>query len=255
MLRSNSAKDRLRSGKPVIGVGLTFASPAMVELCAYAGFHFVRIDCEHGPMDPAIAEHLIRTAEATGITPLVRPPANQSHEILRYLDAGAQGVLVPHIETKEDAERAARAVRFHPHGDRSMGGTRWAQYGAFASMTELAAQSNEAMFMMALIESKAGVDNLDEILAVEGVDAVQIGPNDLSQSLGLPAQVNEPVVREYMDRIIDKTVASGKYMALGAGSVESAKRLLDRGVMMIELSVTQIFLDSARGMISDIGIG
>lgn len=248
----NAAKERLKAGKPVIGISLTFASPALVELCGYAGFHYVRIDCEHGPMDPTIAEHMVRAAEVAGITPVVRPPANQYHEILRYLDTGILGVLVPHIETRADAEAAVRAARFHPLGERGLAGIRWTRYGTAGPLSELVKEANEAVFLLALIESKKGVENLDEILAVEGIDAVQIGPSDLSQSLGLTAQFNNPVVREHIDRVIDKALAAGKYVAFGARDAESARKLLDRGVQIVEITGSQLFLDASRSLLKDL---
>jgi 4-hydroxy-2-oxoheptanedioate aldolase len=254
MIIASALKERLRAGKPVVGVSFTFPSPAMMEMCAYAGFHFARIDCEHGPMDPIAAEHMVRAAEATGITPIVRVPVNASHEILRYLDTGAQGVLVPHIETRADAEAAARSVRFHPRGERGLAGARWAGFGAVRPLDQLIAEANDAMLLMALIESAKGVDNLDEILAVTDVDAVQIGPADLSQSLGLAAQITHPVVQEHIDRVIDKSLAAGKYVAFGARDLQAARELIDRGVQIVELSASQIFLGAGRAFLRDLAL-
>lgn len=246
VLIRNTMKERLQAGKPVLGMGLPFPSPAIVELCAYAGLHFVRIDCEHGPMDPLAVEHMVRAAEAAGITPYVRPPVNQPHETLRLLDAGALTVLAPGIETKADAERAAQSVRYYPQGKRGLAGVRWARHGALAPLPEMVKQENDAILLLALIESKAGVENLDEILAVEGVDGVCIGPNDLSQSLGLPAQASHPVVQEHINLIIDKALAAGKYVQIGVRDREGAKKMLDRGVQIVELGAAQVFMDGCR---------
>ncbi|MHB1416252.1 MAG: HpcH/HpaI aldolase family protein [Chloroflexota bacterium] len=250
----NKAKERLRAGKPIVGVGFTFASPTLIELCAYAGFHFVRIDCEHGPMDPAITEDLVRTAEAAGITPIVRPPFNSSHEILRYLDTGAQGVLVPHIETRADAEAAAKSARYFPQGERGMAGGRWSRYLTAGTLPDLIKQVNDAVLLMALVESKNGVDNLDEILAVPGIDAIQVGHNDLSQSLGLPALVNEPIVQEHINRIIDKSLAAGKYVGMLAADAAAAHKLLDRGVQIVEMTANKLFFDSSRAILKDLAL-
>ncbi|MHB1004404.1 MAG: HpcH/HpaI aldolase family protein [Chloroflexota bacterium] len=245
----NTCKERLKAGKTCVGVSLTFPSPAVVELCAYAGFHFVRIDCEHGPMDPVTAEHMIRAAEAAGITPLVRPPANLPHETLRLLDAGAMGVLAPGIETKEDAERAARSVRYYPEGQRGLAGGRWAHFGSAGPLPELVKQENDAMLLMALIESGQGVENLDEIIAVSGVDVIAIGPNDLSQSLGFPAQTSNPVVQQHINTIIDKALAAGKWVHYLARDTEAVRQRIDRGVQMIELTGSNLFLDAGRGIL------
>lgn len=251
----NTAKERLRAGKPIVGVGMTFPSPAVVELCAYAGFHFVRIDCEHGPMGPVEAEQMVRAAEAAGITPIARPPANAFHEILRLLDAGVQGVLVPHIETKEDAEAAAKAARYYPQGERGMAGARWSRYGTSGPMTELIKQANDAVLVMALLESAKGAENIDEILAVPGIDVVWIGHMDLSQSLGVPAQASLPVVQERVDRIVDRSLKAGKYVGMLAPDAATARQLLDRGVQIIEFGASQLLVGAGRAALRELSLG
>ncbi|MHB1134065.1 MAG: HpcH/HpaI aldolase family protein [Chloroflexota bacterium] len=248
----NKAKERLKEGKPIYGVGLTFPSAAIVELCAYAGFDYVRIDCEHGPMDPMAVEDMVRAAEAAGITPLARPPANNFHEVLRLLDAGVQGVLTPHIETKADAEQAAKAARYYPQGERGMAGARWTHYGTGGPMAELIKQANESVLLMALIESATGVQNLDDILAVPGIDLVQVGHMDLSQSLGLPAQITHPTVQEHIDRILKKSLAAGKYVGMIANDADSARQLVERGFRLIEFSAAQLYVGAGRSLLKDV---
>jgi 4-hydroxy-2-oxoheptanedioate aldolase len=251
----NTAKERLKSGKPVVGVGITFPSPAVAEMCGYAGFDFVRIDCEHGPMGPVEAEQMVRAAEAAGITPLARPPANNPHEILRLLDAGVQGLLVPHIESKEDAQAAAKASRYYPQGERGMAGARWSHHGAAGPMTEMIKQANDAVLVMALLESARGADEIDEIVAVPGIDVIWIGASDLSQSLGLPAQVNHPTVQKYIDRIVDRSLKAGKYVGMLAPDAAAARQLLDRGLMLIEFGASQLFVGAGRAVLKDLPRG
>lgn len=242
----NTMKEKLQAGKPVVGVSLTFFSPTMAELCGYAGFDYVRIDCEHGPMDPVSAEHMIRACEAVGVTPMVRPPTNQAHETLRLLDAGALGVLAPGIHTVEDARRAAMSVRYYPEGERGLAGVRWSRYGSLGPLPDVVKMENDAMFLMALIESAEGVENLDEIVKVAGVDAIAIGPNDLSQSMGKPARTGDPEVQAAIDKIIDKALAAGKYVHYGANDADSAKKLIDRGVQIVEITGTALFVSAGK---------
>ncbi|MCL4466079.1 MAG: aldolase/citrate lyase family protein [Chloroflexi bacterium] len=253
MVITNAAKERLRAGKPIFGVGLTFPSPATVELCAYAGFDFVRIDCEHGPMDPVAAEQMVRAAEASGITPFARTPTNAFHEVLRLLDAGVLGVLVPHIESRAEAEAAAKAMRYYPEGERGMAGSRWARYGSLGPLPELIKQANAAVLLMTLIESAKGVENLEEIVSVPGVDVVWIGHNDLSQSLGVPAQVQLPIVQEHIDRIIKIARAANKPVAMLTNDADGAKKLLDRGVQIVEFGATQLFMNAGRSILGQLG--
>lgn len=244
----NTMKEKLAAGKPVVGVSLTFFSPTMAELCGYAGFDFVRIDCEHGPMDPVSAEHMIRAAEAVGITPIVRPPANLPHETLRLLDAGALGVLAPGIHTVEDAKRAAKSVRYYPEGERGLAGVRWSRYGSLGPLSNVVKMENDAMFLLALIESAQGVENAAEIVKVPGIDAIAIGPNDLSQSMGKPAQVGDPEVRAAIDKVIDIALGAGKYVHFGASDPESAKKLIDRGVQIVEITGTALFISAGKAI-------
>ena len=248
----NQALARLRAGKAVVGVCLGFPCPAMVELCAYAGFHFVRLDCEHGPMDPLSVEEHVRAAEAAGISVLVRPPTNASHEILRYLDTGANGVVVPHIETRADAEAAVQAAFFYPLGQRGMATARWTRYGTAGPMAELIREANDNILLIALIESAKGLENLSEILAVKGVNAVQIGPQDLSQSLGLPAQLAHPTVQAAIDRIIDESRAAGKWVSMAAYGSMTVKKQIERGVTITEVMAKDLVVQSGRALLNEL---
>ncbi len=239
----NTLLEKLQAGKPTIGVSLTFFSPTIAELVGYAGFDFMRIDCEHGPMDVVSAEHMIRAAELSGVTPIVRPPTNQPWEILRLLDAGALGVLAPGCETVADVERAAKAVRYYPEGERGLAGVRWSKYGAMGSLSDAIKMENREMFLIALIESVRGIENLDEMLKVPGLDAVAIGPNDLSQTMGMPSLTSRQEVQDNIFKVVDKAKAAGKYVHLVcSGTPEDAIKLTERGVDIVELNATAMFM-------------
>ena len=174
----------------------------------------------------------MRAAEAAGTTPIVRVPTNAPEEILRFLDTGAQGVLVPQVTTREDAERAVRAARYHPLGQRGLAGTRAADYGLGGSLGPYAQEANETILVQALIEDVRAIDNLPAILAVEGLDIIAIGPSDLSQSLGHPGERNHPAVREAIAEIIRLGVAAGKVVGMNTPTGADAARERARGVRL-----------------------
>ncbi|MCL5026658.1 MAG: aldolase/citrate lyase family protein [Chloroflexi bacterium] len=253
-LPRNLTKERMKAGKPCLGVGVFFGSPAFVEMLAYAGFHWMYIDCEHGPMSHETVESMIRAAEVAGITPLVRPPRNESQTILRYLDMGAQGMLVPHIETRADAEAAVRYCKYAPEGERGLAGVRWAKFGSAGPLKEAVKEENDRVIVMALIESAKGVENLPEIIRVPGVDIIQIGPSDLGQSLGYVGDSGAPLVHEYIDRIINTCLAAGKPVGIGASNVENARKLLARGVPFVNLSARDLVVGAGRAFVQGTGV-
>ena len=245
MLR-NLAKERIKAGKPIVGAVVHFAAPDFVEMLGFAGLHWVFIDCEHGAMSEESVEGMVRAAEVSGITPIVRPPGDDPHVILRYLDLGAQGLIIPHVETKEDAEAAVRNTKYYPLGERGVGRVRWSKWGTAGSEGELLAQANEMTMIIALVESAKGVENLPGILSVEGIDAILIGPSDLSQSLGLPCQYTHPKVREYVDRIMDTCIAAKKPVGIGFNNGEEARKFIQRGGSMVYINENFLIQNACR---------
>ncbi|MCU6616162.1 aldolase/citrate lyase family protein [Achromobacter mucicolens] len=185
--------DMLRSGKPLRGLFNGLPSPAIVEMCAYAGFDFIILDNEHGSADFGMTEHMLRAARATGIVPIVRC---FEHDLPRILDMGASAVQVPMVETAEQARRLAGMIHYPPVGRRgSAFSTRAAGYGAFGGAGHTQ-RSNDGIGFIAMIETPEAIAVAGEIAAVDGVDAVFIGPNDLAHAMGHGSDWNaEPVQR------------------------------------------------------------
>ena len=184
---TNAMKDKIRRGEAAYGVSLMFPSPQLVEMVAYAGFDWVLIDCEHGSIGLAEVELMAMAADASGITPIGRPRSNATADIQAIMDRGVKGVQIPHINTRADAERVVAAVKFGPGAQRGLAaGTRPDRWGLGAKMTDFVAQANTASLMCIQIEDREAVDNIDELLGVDGIDVHFIGPSDLSQSLGYP---------------------------------------------------------------------
>lgn len=185
--------EMLRSGKPLRGLFNGLPSPAIVEMCAYAGFDFIILDNEHGSADFGMTEHMMRAARATGIVPIVRC---FEHDLPRILDMGASAVQVPMVETAEQARRLAGMIHYPPVGRRgSAFSTRAAGYGAFGGAGHTQ-RSNDGIGFIAMIETPEAIAAAGEIAAVDGVDAVFIGPNDLAHAMGHGSDWNaEPVQR------------------------------------------------------------
>jgi len=185
--------DMLRSGKPLRGLFNGLSSPAIVEMCAYAGFDFIILDNEHGSADFGMTEHMLRAARATGIVPIVRC---FEQDLPRILDMGASAVQVPMVESAEQARRLAGMIHYPPVGRRgSAFSTRAAGYGAFGGAGHTQ-RSNEGIGFIAMIETPEAIAAAGEIAAVDGVDAVFIGPNDLAHAMGHGSDWNaEPVQR------------------------------------------------------------
>ena len=181
-----SIKEKLARGAVVTMINPDHPSPSLVEFIAGLGFDAIFIDCEHGMAGIERVQEMCRAARAAGAAPIVRPDANQPWLITRYLDAGAGGVMVPHIDSAAAARELVAAVRYARHSD-------------FASK-----------LVIAMVESRQALDNLDEILAVEGIDVFFVGPGDLSNTLGMPGQRFHPKVGELVMQAGRRIVAAGK---------------------------------------------
>jgi 4-hydroxy-2-oxoheptanedioate aldolase len=217
----------LAGDQPLFGMFVGIASPAIVEMCGYAGFDFVVLDNEHGPASIESTENLIRAARCANVIPVVR---TLESDILRVLDIGASAIQVPQVNTAEQARRIVAAAKYPPVGSRGAAfSPRAAGYGFFGGQPH-AQRSNEGTSVILMIETKQALDNLDEILAVPGIDAIFIGPNDLSFSMGHQGNQKHPDVVAAIETAIKKIartrVAPGlmtvavedyrKYAALGA---------------------------------------
>ena len=196
-MSENKLKTKLKNGEVVLGPFVNLGPGALIEIAAYAGFDFVIIDTEHGPLDIPTAEDLCRVAHGADITPIVRVRENDPPQILRALDIGAAGVQVPQICSKADAEALVRAAKYAPLGLRGVSPyTRAARY--FADGPQIFDRLNEESMVLIHVEGVEGLENLRDITSVPGLDVIFLGPYDLSQSLGIPGQVNDPRVVDRM---------------------------------------------------------
>jgi 2-keto-3-deoxy-L-rhamnonate aldolase RhmA len=208
-MKENRVKRVMREGGLAIVSHTGFADPAIVEIIAMAGFDGVFIDMEHTGFDLQLVGEMIRVADLTGITSIVRVPENNPKVILRILDMGAQGIQVPHVEGAEGARRAVDAVRYPPVGQRgAAGNTRAAGYGS-VPWNEHVQTSNDEILLIVMTEDLKGINDIEAIAAMDGVDLISLGPTDLSAALGI-TDPTDPRLRETVEGLVAKVNGIGK---------------------------------------------
>ncbi|RLM88289.1 aldolase [Halobellus sp. Atlit-38R] len=194
---------RLRACEPVAGCWISIGHPASAELLAGVGYDFAVLDGEHTEMTLEALATVVRAVAAAGTdtVPIVRVASNDPTEVKRVLDLGPVGVMVPSVETAAEAERAVDACTYRPHGRRGVAGYRAAGYGA--NLQEYVASASEEVLTIVQVESERGVENVEKIAAVDGVDALFIGPVDLSASLDVFGDYDADEMQDAVDRIVD----------------------------------------------------
>jgi 2-keto-3-deoxy-L-rhamnonate aldolase RhmA len=235
-MRPNTTKQKLREGRTVMGAIIGEYAPVALEMTGALGFDFVMIDCEHGSMTLDQVENLVRASEAFDLTPLARVPDHEPSTILRFLDRGVQGIIVPHVNTAEQALAVTRAARYYPDGERSIGSTRAHDYYVGVSRAEAAKFLNEHVMVIPMIEHIDAVRNMDAILAVPGIDVVHIAANDLAQSMGFPPEAE---VRAQSMEAIAKARAAGIPAGVGGndpGNPAAVAELVREGATFVTLS-------------------
>lgn len=231
----NTVKEKIRAGSVVVGAQLRFGSPAIAEMFGHAGFDFLVVDSEHAPQTAVGIQHQLQAIASTPATSIVRVTKNDPDLMRPYLDMGAGGILAPFIRGRDDAALGARALRYPPQGTRGFGPARAWRYG-FDS--EYFKHADEHMLFIPIIEDVDAVRNIDEILAVDGVDTFIIGPADLSFSLGVPMQFEHPKFVDAIDTITRAGLRSGKPMGTSVygGDVFDAhtfRKFVDQGYTVL----------------------
>lgn len=238
----------------VAGLFVMVADPAIVEIAGLAGFDFVVLDTEHGPASAESVEHLLRAADTVGVSCVVRVPSRGFAQIQRALDAGAAGIVAPHVGSRADAEALVAAVRYPPVGRRGFAGTaRSGRYG-FVPRQEVL-DGGDDLLVVAQIEDAEALDTLGEIVGTPGLNAVLVGPSDLSVSLGVSGAEFDQRLSALLERLT--TLASGRSdLAVGcfAANSEQGRRLLSTGIDFVVLSSTGIIADAISSGYEQLGI-
>ncbi|HEV8097265.1 MAG TPA: aldolase/citrate lyase family protein [Burkholderiales bacterium] len=231
----NHALRQLRAGKLAIGVGLRQARTVdTAQIMRTAGFDWLFIDCEHNSMGTDTAAQIASASLAVGITPVVRVAGKEHWLASRMLDNGAQGVVVPHVESDSEAKRIADHCRFPPLGHRSMGGGLQQLGFAPVPVGEAARIVNEETLVVLMLESPRGIENCEAIAAVPGIDALLIGTNDLCMEMGIPGQFDDPRIHEAYTKVIAACRKHGKFPGMGGMyTPELLERHIGMGVQLI----------------------
>ena len=236
MLQTSKVKQKLKNGEIVIRAFLRSSDPTSAEIMALAGVDLIVIDNEHYPFNPQRMETIIRAAETYGAECMVRVPNTEPARIAQIMDMGAIGVVVPHIESREEALAVVDAVKYAPVGHRGFCPiTRAADYGFTASPADYPVRANRDSVVSIMVETKRGLENLDEILSIPEIDVVAIGPSDVSASYGLPGQPDHPVVKAAIEEGQRKIIASGKCLCDLYKNPEQAKKAIRSGVRMFQI--------------------
>lgn len=204
---AGSLRSKVKLRQTTIGSWITVGSTVVAEIMARSGFDWLVVDMEHSAITLDIAQELIRVIDLCGVPPIVRVGHNQPNLIKRVMDAGAHGVIVPMVNTKEEAEQAVRSVKYPPLGFRGVGLARAQKYGRDFEGYRSWNQDNSVVIVQ--VEHIQAVRNLEEILSVPGVDGFIVGPYDLSGSLGIPGQFDHPELLEALDTIRTKATRLG----------------------------------------------
>ncbi|GAB4371056.1 MAG: aldolase/citrate lyase family protein [Spirochaetales bacterium] len=246
----NPVKAKLRQGKVSLGTWMQIGHPMVAEILAQVGFDWIAVDMEHSDMNMRDFTDAARGMYGRGNTPfgpipLARVRENDTLAIRQVLDSGAWGVIVPLVNSAEEAKRAVQAAKFPPEGIRGTAFFRGNDYGL--SFTEYMQHANQEGLVMVMIETKEAVESIEAILQVEGVDGVFIGPYDLSLSYGIPGQLSDPVMREARRKVLEGCRKAKK--TAGIHLVQTDKETLGatirEGFTFIGLSMDSLFLDRA----------
>jgi len=242
----NSMKEKMYRREPVSGCMIQGFHSALVEICGLAGFDFIFIDAEHGSLSPKDCEELVRAAETRHTVPLIRVPNSEPDTILRFMDIGAMGIILPGVSTKEEAEKAVRAVKYYPQGNRGLNAVRASDYGMTKPLSEYIVDANQETIVLAIIENTTAIANLAEILSVDGLDGVILGTSDLSQSLGVPGQGKHPKVQEAYHLFVKEGLKAGKPIGTVVRPGETVQGYLDAGLSILITSAYSLFGNEAK---------
>ncbi|SLN26324.1 4-hydroxy-2-oxo-heptane-1,7-dioate aldolase [Pseudoruegeria aquimaris] len=245
----NGFKTALKRGERQIGCWMSLADPYAAELMASTGFDWLVIDGEHAPNDLRSTLAQLQALRGTGVHPVVRLTAGEPWMIKMALDVGAQTLLIPMVETAEQARALVAASRYPPEGIRGVGYA-VARAAGFAAIPDYGETADAQICLLVQVETRKGLENLDAILAVEGVDGVFIGPADLAASLGHLAQGDHPEVTAAIDEAITRIVAAGKAAGILVFDLDRAAHFLQLGASFVAVGADMALLANAARSLS-----
>ncbi|VDS10644.1 4-hydroxy-2-oxo-heptane-1,7-dioate aldolase [Paracoccus haematequi] len=250
----NHFKHRLLAGEQLIGIWMSSVSPLLAEMLSLVGYDWMLFDSEHAPVEVSGIMPLLQAAAAGKTSSVVRPAWNDKVLIKRHLDQGAQTLLIPFVESADEAQAAVRAMRYPPAGIRGVAGsTRASRFGLAADYLH---RAEEELCLLVQIETGTAMEQLEEIAAVSGVDGVFIGPSDLAASLGHLGNPAHPDVQEVLQNAVARLKATGKPAGILATNQADAQRYLDWGYGFVAASVdTGLLMNAAKGLLANLQKG
>ena len=242
--RDALAAQKDKAGRPLAGMWVCSGSPLIAELCAGSGLDWLLVDAEHSPngLESILAQ--LQAIHGYPVHAVVRPPINDTVVIKQYLDFGVQNLLIPMVNSVAEAEAAVAATRYPPQGVRGVGSA-LARAARWNRVPDYLARANETISVTVQVESTAAVEAVEDILKVDGVDAIFIGPSDLAASMGLLGQQEHPEVRAAVVRCLSAAKAAGKPAGVNAFNPDTAKHYLANGADFILVGADVALL--ARG--------
>jgi len=235
----NVLKEILERGEVALGVTLSIGHPDVAEILGSVGFDFINFDTQHTPLNIAEVEEMMQAMSYSTSTPIIRVQWNNISMIVRALDVGAHGIIIPFVNTREDAEKALRYATFPPRGVRSYGPRR-----AILRDPDYMATADDEILVLPQIETKEALENIDSILSVDGIHAFFVGPYDLSRDLGVFTQWKHPVFEKALERILEAAEKSSTAPGMLA-LTEEAEKTIERGFRLINIGGDVEFLTNA----------
>lgn len=249
-MRENRLRTLWKQDKAAVNGWLAIPSSFAAETMAHQGWDTLTIDMQHGVIDYADMLHMLQAISTTPTVPIVRVPWLEPGILMKALDAGAYGVICPMINTREDAQKLVAYTHYAPQGTRSFGPVRASLYAG----ADYATHANEAIVSFAMIETRQALDNLDDILSVEGLDAIYIGPSDLSLSLGCKPVFDDvdPLVAQAMNHICERAAAHGVKAGVHNGRTDVALARIAKGFRFVTIgSDARLLAAGSQAVLAD----
>jgi 2-keto-3-deoxy-L-rhamnonate aldolase RhmA len=251
-MRTNQVRTKLDNGQPVFGIMIhEFRSPSIMTILANAGYDFVFVDMEHGTYDFETAAILIQAARAVGLTPLARATQGYYPLMSRLLDSGAEGIMAPRINTRDEVEYVVNCIRYPPQGKRGLSVARGHNDYQRADPYTFMAHANQQNLVIIQIETRPSFENIDDLLSVPGVDIALIGPSDLSVAMGLPMDYKNPEFRSVLLAILQACKRHSVHAAIHANNIPGILDLYRNGLLMLSAgSDLDFIIDSSNATLS-----
>ena len=246
---SLSFAERVRDGELLLGTVISVRSNEMTEVLSLAGFDWLFIDAEHGGFDPHDALAML---QAAGSCPcLIRVPAHDEVWLKKALDIGATGVIVPQVNTAEEARQIVSSCKYPPAGSRGMGVARASGYGL--KLGEYIQSANDTTAIVLQAEHKDAAENIEDIVKVDGIDAIMVGPFDMSASFGKPGQTSDPEVVAAIDKVTEACQKAGITLSTAVATANEARSFIEKGYKLVSAGVDTLhMINSAKNMLSDL---